>query len=149
MGFFDPCFEQPLVLATTIRCSAKTLFELYIDRWPVEQVPLVAKQRIGLCRQYVFNPECCWRLPELAILAGNMLTHVAHTLPPMPTGYWDRFPKKTAGRLQQTLNRGGRPEISQLDSKIRPKASISTHLPKGVAAHRRSKTLEAADISGN
>lgn len=95
-----------------------------------------------MTRQYVFNSKSCFRLPELGILAGNMLTHVAHELPPIPTGYWDRFPKKTSGRLQQALKRGKRPEFSLLNPKIRPKASISAHLPKGVKAHRRAKAPE-------
>ena len=60
----------------------------------MEQVPLVAKQTLGLSRQFVFAPESCQRLPELALLAGNILTYLAATLPPLPTGFWDRRPKK-------------------------------------------------------
>jgi len=72
----------------------ESTFALYLDRWPVEQVPLAAKQMIGLNRQFVFAPDSCLRLPELALLAGNILTYLAAVLPPMPTGFWDQHPKK-------------------------------------------------------
>jgi len=93
--FFDPLYETPLVLGTNlIGVDPRTLFSLYLDRWPVEQVPLVAKQILGLHRQFVFAPESCQRLPELAFLLGNILTYLALVLPPLPTGFWDRCPKK-------------------------------------------------------
>lgn len=49
---------------------------------------------LGLHRQFVFAPESCCRLPELAFLLGNILTYLAAVLPPLPTGFWDRCPKK-------------------------------------------------------
>lgn len=141
MGFFDPLYTNPLILATNIDAQAETVFCLYRDRWPVEQVPLAAKQMVGLHRQFVFNITCCWRLPELALLAGNILTHVTMLLPAIPTGYWDHRPKRTPGRLRRVLARDGFPETYAFDSRIRPKASKTDHLPKGVEAHRRQKTL--------
>jgi hypothetical protein len=95
--FFDPLYINPLVLATNVTLLAATAFKLYLDRWPVEQLPLAAKQTLGLGRHFVFAPECCQRLPELALLAGNILTFLAAILPPMPTGFWDRRPKKRQG----------------------------------------------------
>ena len=92
--FFDPLYLDPLVLATNVSLSPQAAFCLYLDRWPIEQVPLVAKQMLGLQRQFVFAPESCQRLPELALLAANILTYLAATLPPLPTGFWDRCPKK-------------------------------------------------------
>jgi hypothetical protein len=92
--FFDPAYQDPLLLATNVALIPESVFALYLDRWPVEQVPLVAKQMIGLHRQFVFAPQSCLRLPELALLAGNILTYLAAVLPPMPTGFWDRHPKK-------------------------------------------------------
>ncbi|MFQ5399225.1 MAG: hypothetical protein ACE5E7_06460, partial [Anaerolineae bacterium] len=92
--FFDPLYVEPLVLGTNLSLSAEIAFKMYLDRWPVEQVPLSAKQILGLGRHFVFAPESCQRLPELSLLAGNMLTHLAASLPPMPTGFWDRRPKK-------------------------------------------------------
>ena len=97
-GFFDPRYRAPLILGANFDASAATIYHLYLDRWPVEQLPLAAKQMIGLHRHFVSNFTCCWRLPELALLAGNMLTHVAMLLPVIPTGFWDRRPKKTPGR---------------------------------------------------
>jgi hypothetical protein len=92
--FFDPLYLDPLVLATNVALRPETAFRLYLDRWPIEQVPLVAKQMLGLQRQFVFASESCQRLPELALLAANILTYLAATLPPLPTGFWDRCPKK-------------------------------------------------------
>jgi len=92
--FFDPFYVQPLLLGTNVSLRAETVFSLYLDRWPIEQIPLVAKQTLGLQRQFVFAPESCQRLPELALLLANILTYLAATLPPMPSGFWDRRPKK-------------------------------------------------------
>jgi hypothetical protein len=93
--FFDPLYDKPLVLGTNLRqATPLAIFCLYQDRWPVEQTPLVAKQMLGLHRQFVFAPESCCRLPELALLLANILTYLAAVLPPMPTGFWDRRPKK-------------------------------------------------------
>lgn len=93
--FFDPLYKTPLVLGTNLaQAQPLTIFWLYLDRWPVEQIPLVAKQMLGLHRQFVFVPESCHRLPELALLLANILTYLAAVLPPMPTGFWDRHPKK-------------------------------------------------------
>ena len=49
--FFDPLYSDPLVLGTNLSLHPLSLFNLYLDRWPVEQVPLVAKQMLGLHRQ--------------------------------------------------------------------------------------------------
>jgi len=35
-----------------------------------------------------------FRLPELALLTGNILTYLAATSPTVPSGFWDRKPKK-------------------------------------------------------
>lgn len=91
---FDPRYREPLVLATNIPASAQSIYHLYRDRWPVEQLPLAAKQVLGLHRHFVFASASVWRLPELALLLGNVLTIAATLLPPIPSGYWDRRPKK-------------------------------------------------------
>lgn len=90
----DPAYRHPLVLATNLTVQAQTVYLLYRDRWPVEQIPLAAKQMLGLHRHFVFAPLCCYRLPELALLLGNVLTYLAAVLPPVPTAFWDRHPKK-------------------------------------------------------
>ena len=92
----DPLFDGVLVLGTNLptTVAAQTIYQLYIDRWPIEQIPLVAKQMLGCHRQFVFAHTSCWRLGELAFFVGNVLTWLAATLPVFPTGYWDRHPKK-------------------------------------------------------
>lgn len=103
--FFDPLYEDPLVLAANVPLQPLSVFSLYLDRWPVEQVPLAAKQMIGLHRQFVFAPASILRLPELALLAGNVLTYLAAVLPPMPTGFWDQHPKKHQGACADSWHR--------------------------------------------
>ncbi len=137
--FEDPLYEQPLVLGTTLRLSAATSFGLYQDRWPVEHVPLAAKQMIGAHRQFVFAYQCCQRLPELAMLAGGILTYLAAVLPPIPTGFWDRQPKSTPGRLRRLLAKADFPKDYPFLPQLRKKRSVTDHLPKGIAAHRRTK----------
>jgi hypothetical protein len=92
--FDDPLFKTPLLLGTNLAAEPEVIFRLYLDRWPVEQIPLVTKQLLGFQRQFVFVPLCCWRLGELAFLVGNILSWLAAVLPAQPTGYWDRHPKK-------------------------------------------------------
>ena len=92
----DPRFDGLLVLGTNLpnETNPKVIYQLYIDRWPVEQVPLVAKQLLGCHRQFVFHPVSCVRLGQLAFLVGNLLTWLALTMPAFPSGFWDRYPKK-------------------------------------------------------
>ncbi len=138
-AFFDPLYRYPLVLGTNLTVRPETVFRLFLDRWPVEKVPLVAKQLLGLERQFVFAPASRERLPELALLAANILTYLAAVLPPLPTGFWDRQPKRTPGRLRRVLAQAGFPEDYPLEGRIRKKQSVTAHLPKGIEAHRRRK----------
>lgn len=138
--YADPLYKQPLVLATNLHLSApQTAYLIYRDRWPVEQAPLAAKQMIGLHRHFVFAPEICFRLPELGLVAGTILTYVAATLPPVPTAFWDRSPKPTPGRLRRLLAQADFPNLLDYDPELRKKNSVTAHLPKGIDAHRRSK----------
>lgn len=139
--FDDPLYDKPLVLATDMTLSPDFIFQLYRDRWPVEHPPLAAKQMLGLHRQFVFAEEACFRLPELALLSGNILTHTAALLPPMPSGFWDRIPKATPGRLRRLLAHSIFPNLADFDPQLRKKNSLSDHLPKGIDAHRRQKSL--------
>jgi hypothetical protein len=45
--FFDPLYRDPLVLGTNLTARPETVFRLFLDRWPVEQVPLVAQAITG------------------------------------------------------------------------------------------------------
>src|SRR5690242_7963752 len=99
----DPAYAEPLLVATPLGLSPQTLRALYRDRWPVEQLPLAAKQMLGAARQFVHARETCQRFPELALLAGAVLTYAAATSPAVPTGSWDRQPRRTPGRLRRLL----------------------------------------------
>lgn len=135
----DPQFTKPLLLATNLTLVAQDVRALYRDRWPVEQVPLAAKQMIGAVRAFVFAKETCQRLPELALLAGAILSYAAAGLPAIPTGFWDRNPQPTPGRLRRVLAREGFPTDYLLPPEIRQKASVTDHLPKGASLFRRIK----------
>ena len=124
--------------------GGKALRGLYRDRWPVEQVPSAGKQMLGGARQFVFAPESCQRLPELNLLAGAIVTYLAATLPAVPTGFWDRNPKPTPGRLRRLLARVNFPKSYPLPERIRKKDSVCDHLPKGILGHRRTKQTAGA-----
>lgn len=139
--FEDPLYNAPLVLATTLRLQPLTSFALYQDRWPVEQVPLTAKQMLGAHRQFVFAPASCQRWPALALIVGGILTYLAAALPAVPTGFWDKQPKATPGRLRRLLARSDFPKDYPFLPQLRKKRVVNDHLPKGVAAHRRTKAV--------
>ena len=101
----DPRYHEPLVLVSNLAVSAFALWQLYRDRWPIEQLPLAAKQMLGAERAFVFGQESRLRLPELALLAGNVLSYVAATSQPVACGFWDRCARPTCGRLRRQLNR--------------------------------------------
>jgi hypothetical protein len=137
VAIHDPRWTEPLVLASPLAVSARALRDLYLDRWPVEQLPLAAKQMVGAGRQFVSAPETCQRLPELALLAGAILSYAAATQPAVPTGFWDRRPQPTPGRLRRVLAPGGFPKDFPFPARIRRKAAVSDHLPKGNWGQRR------------
>jgi hypothetical protein len=135
----DPLFKTPLVLGTNLPAAPDVIFGLYLDRWPVEQIPLAAKQLLGCQRQFVFAHTSCWRLGELALSVGNILTWLAVLLAPQPSGYWDRHRKKTPGRLRRQLARTVFSKDIVSDERLRKKRSATDHLPKGIEAHHRVK----------
>jgi hypothetical protein len=139
VAIHDPRFRQPWLLGCPLCLSGPALRGLYRDRWCVEQVPLAGKQMLGGARQFVFAPESCQRLPELNLLAGAMVTYLAATLPAVPTGFWDRHPKPTPGRLRRLLARVPFPKSCPLPERLREKAAVFDHLPKGILGHRRTK----------
>lgn len=142
-AIYDPKFETPWLLATPIKLSAASLKAIYTDRWPIEQIPLAAKQMVGAHRQFVHADESIQRLPELALLAGSILSFLAATAPAVPTGFWDRKPKRTPGRLRRTLMGKPFPKDYQFPRQLRKKNSATAHLPKGILAHKR-KTANSA-----
>jgi len=145
VAVYDPRFAEPWLLACPLQLSGADLWALYHDRWPIEQLPLAAKHMVGAHRQFVFASESCYRLPELALLAGSIQTYLAATLPPIPTGFWDRNPKRTPGRLRRLLSRTTFSDLSApMPDRIRKKAPVFNHLPKGILGHRRTKRLTPA-----
>lgn len=101
-------------------------------------MPLTAKQLIGAQRQFVFADAARHRLPELALLASRLLMYLAATYPAQPTGFWDRAPRPTAGRLRRVLAQLDISKTAPLPGQLRKKESVTDHLPKGIQAHRRS-----------
>ena len=79
-AIFDPRYPQPLLLAVTLPVLAHTVWRLYRDRWAVEQLPLAAKPMLGAERSFVSGQQSRLRLPELALLAGNVLSYL---VPPL------------------------------------------------------------------
>src|SRR3954469_15226492 len=133
----DLAYTEPLLVATPLALSPPVLRELYRDRWPVEQPPLAAKQMLGAARQFVHEQETCQRFPELALLAGAVLTYAAATGPAVPTGSWDRQPQRTPGRLRRLLAQANFPEDFPLPGRLRVKLAVTDHLPKGFWGQRR------------
>ena len=143
-AIYDPDFDQPWLLATPVTLKPENVRAIYKDRWPVEQIPLSAKQMVGAHRQFVHNPESVQRLPELALLVGSVLSFVAATFPAMPTGFWDREPKRTPGRLRRQLAGKSFPKDDQISGRLREKKSVTGHLPKGNLARSQKITQAAA-----
>ena len=139
----DPRFDEPLLLNTSLPLTGAHLQAFYRDRWPVEGLPLTAKQMVGAARQCVFAPESRQRLPELALVAGAILMYVAATQPAIPTGFWDRTPQPTSGRLRRHLAAVHCADLAGLPEQLRKKQSPTAHLPKGVLGHRRQQQRKA------
>ena len=139
-AIYDPDFEQPWLLATPVKLKPQSVRDIYQDRWPVEQIPLSAKQMVGAHRQFVHAEESVQRLPELALFAGSILSFLAATAPAAPTGFWDRQPRRTPGRFRRMLMGKPFPQSYPLPGQLRKKASVTAHLPKGILAPRRKST---------
>jgi hypothetical protein len=147
VALFDPRYRAPWLLATPLPLSPPALRALYRDRWPVEQLPLVAKQLLGAARQFVHAPQTCQRLPVLALVAGAILAYAAATAPAIPTGFWDRRPRPTAGRLRRALEGCPFPADFPLPARLHPKRVATAHLPTGFWGQRRRRPASPADAA--
>ena len=143
----DPRYDNPLLVATNVKLQPQTVHALYTDRWPIEQLPLAGKQMVGSHRQFVFAAETRHRLPELVLLAGSILTGLAALHPTIPTGFWDRNPQPTPGRFRRAMAGLAFPQSYPLPGRLRQKASVTDHLPKGILAHRRQKQATVAVLT--
>jgi hypothetical protein len=132
----DPAYPKPWLLATPLVLQSVTVKAIYTDRWPVEQIPLAAKQMVGAHRQFVHAAESVQRLPALALLAGSILSFLAATIPVIPTGFWDVHPKRTPGRFRRRLMGQPFPQTYPLPEQFRKKEAFTAHLPKGIDAIR-------------
>ena len=103
-----------------------------------------AKQMLGAARQFVHADETCQRFPELALLAGAVLTYAAATSPAIPTGSWDRQPQRTPGRLRRLLAQAVFPTEFPFPARLRAKMAVTDHLPKGFWGQRRRPTPTSA-----
>jgi hypothetical protein len=139
MVIHDPCFAEPLLLNTPLPLSGAQAQAVYRDRWPVEGLPLWAKQMLGATRQFVFAEGSRQRLPVLVLLAGSILAYIAATQPALSTGFWDRTPRPTPGRLRRLLAQVHYEDLPELPSHLRKKQSPTAHLPTGIRGHRRQK----------
>jgi hypothetical protein len=146
-AIYDPAYTTPWLLATPLKLKSATVKTIYQDRWPVEQIPLAAKQIVDAHRQFVHAHESIQRLPELALLTGSILSFLAATAPTTPTGFWDRQPKGTPGRFRRCLSGKTFPQSYPLPQQLRKKASMTDHLPKGILAHQRKAAVPAARIT--
>jgi hypothetical protein len=147
VAVFDPRQREPLLLASPLPIAPRAVRELYRDRWPVEQLPLVAKQLLGAGRQFVHAPRTCQRLPVLALLAGAVLAYAAASAPPIATGFWDRRPQPTAGRLRRALEGRPCPTDLALPARLRAKRAPTAHLPTGFWGQRHSRATPPADVA--
>ncbi len=95
---------------------------------------------LGAARQFVHAPEACQRLPERTLLAGAVLSYTAATAPAIPTGFWDRHPQPTPGRLRRLLTRTPFPHDFPVPARIRAKAAVTSHLRTGFWGQRRLPT---------
>jgi hypothetical protein len=139
VAIHDPRHPTPLLLASSVALTPQAARDLYADRWPVEQLPLVAKQLLGAERSFVSAPETCQRLPEVALLAGAVLSYLAATTALCATGFWDRRPRPTAGRLRRVLATWSFPDTALLPTRVRRKAAITRHLRTGFWGQRRRR----------
>ena len=127
----DPRWREPRGRARPLAVPARVWRALYRDRWPVEHLPLAAKQLMGAARPFVSAPASGPRLPERARLAGSVLTAAAATAPAAPTGVWDRRPRPTPGRRRRVLAQADLPTDLRFPARIRATARVTAHLPKG------------------
>ena len=92
---------------------------------------------LGAARAFVHAPETCQRLPALALLAGAVLSYTAASSPALPTGFWDRRPQPTPGRLRRALAPCPFPHDFPFPARLRVKAALTAHLPTGFWGQRR------------
>jgi hypothetical protein len=133
-----PDFKKPLILGTPIQeLTPQSMMAIYPERWPIEGIPQTGKYLLsgGGGRHYVHHKQAIKRLPALTMIFGSIFKFLAATFPPIRSGFWDRMPKSTYGRLLKYLKKVDIPISEQLSKK----ASVTAHLPVGYEAIRLSR----------
>jgi hypothetical protein len=112
---------------------------------------------LGTDRAWVFGQESRYRLPELALLVGNLLSYVAATQAAVPAEFWDRAARPTCGRVRRGLRRVPATVYAQclhsfcLHSlkmglpygQLRKKNSVTAHWKTGIEGHRKQRREQA------
>jgi hypothetical protein len=137
----DPRFAEPLLLNTPLPLSGAQAPAVYRDRWPVEGLPLWAQQMLGAARQFVLAETSRQRLPAVSLLAGSLLAYIAATQPAVSTGFWERTPRSTPGRLRRVLAQVHYEDLPELPEHLRKQQSPTAHLPTGIHGPRRQKKV--------
>jgi hypothetical protein len=150
---YHPRYPKPWVLLTDVQASAQTIFLLYRCRWSIESLPQTGKQLLGGHRSFVHSDSCRYRLPELCLFAASVSQYLAASSPAVATGFWDRNPLPTPGRFARALRGATMPDFDKLTGvspRIRRKASVHEHLPKGILGHRRQRReAKTPSLTGN
>jgi len=115
----DPRYREPLLLASPLTVTAQTLAALYHDRSRRRTAALGRQTNAGA-------PPA----------RSSMRRKPASGCPALPTGFWDRRPQPTPGRLRWVLARCPFPHDVPLPARRRIKAAVTAHLPTGFWGQR-------------
>jgi hypothetical protein len=135
-----PKYPEPMIILMNVDFTPEQGSDAMRGRWGVEQLPLVAKQTLGGHRMFVHNKEMIFRFPELIFIGATLLTYLAGTCEAMPTGWWDREPQPTAGRMMRKLNEVARLADLGWPEQLRKKQSATAQLPHGYDAVRQKRS---------
>lgn len=138
IALHHPQYDDPLLLGTPLlELEPHAARNVYVSRWPVEGLPQTGKYILsgGGGTYYLHHPIAMQRLPILTLTFGSLLKYLAAILPPFRTGFWDRAPKPTYGRLLRHFKKVG----IDLSEQLFKKASSTDHLPVGYEAIRLAK----------
>ena len=123
---YDPAYKTPALYVTDVlSLQAADIYAIYPCRWPIELIPQTGKTLLGGGTEFVHSSTSSARLPFLVMVMAVVLNVSAACIPPLPTGYWDRKPTVTPGRLAKHLMKVGLPPPSHLSKKNSP----TSHLP--------------------
>jgi hypothetical protein len=148
-----PKYKNPWVLLTNLPDGAEIIFLLYCSRWKIEMLPQTGKQMLGGDRSFVHASEIRHCLPELILLAASVSLYLAAITPATASGFWDKNPRRTAGRFRRALSGSRLPDLMTLPDipeRVQNKTSVFEHLPVGILARQcLGETETIYSITGN